>query len=92
MEHCGGGSGPNRLSLQAELEAWVEEGIAPERIDAAHHEDGDAAGAVTFTRPLCPYPQQAFHDGSGPETDAASFECRVADEPQFEDLGQAWLR
>lgn len=92
MEHCGGGSGPNRLFLQSQLEAWVEQGVAPERIEAAHYEAGDAAGSVLFTRPLCPYPQQAFYDGTGPENDAASFECRAADEPQFEDLGHAWLR
>ncbi|MGR3198516.1 MAG: tannase/feruloyl esterase family alpha/beta hydrolase [Paracoccus sp. (in: a-proteobacteria)] len=53
MKHRGGGSGPNWPSLQSQLKVWVEDGIAPERIEAVHHESGDAAGAISFTRPLC---------------------------------------
>jgi hypothetical protein len=32
-------------------------------------------GAVTRTRPLCPYPQVARHTGSGSTDDAANFRC-----------------
>lgn len=92
MEHCRGGTGANSFELQSLLEAWVEDDIAPESIEAAHHAGNEPDAAVEFTRPLCAYPQQAFHDRSGPETEAASFTCRVADEPAFEDLGQAYLR
>lgn len=59
---------------------------------AARHAGNDTDAEVEFTRSLCPYPQQAFHDGSGPETDAMSFECRPAPEPEYEELGANYLR
>jgi hypothetical protein len=34
-----------------------------------------AGGAVTRTRPLCPYPQVARYSGSGSANDAANFTC-----------------
>ena len=30
-----------------------------------------------MTRPLCPYPQVAVHDGTGDPNDEASFACAV---------------
>jgi feruloyl esterase len=34
-------------------------------------------GAVTRTRPLCPYPQIAMYTGAGSVDDAANFVCRA---------------
>jgi feruloyl esterase len=53
------------------LEAWVEQGKAPERIVAAKIADGE----VVRTRPLCPYPQVAQYNGSGSTDDADNFAC-----------------
>ncbi|MDX1562946.1 MAG: tannase/feruloyl esterase family alpha/beta hydrolase [Gammaproteobacteria bacterium] len=53
------------------MEAWVERGIAPDRIEAERVE----AGRVTRTRPLCPYPQTAeYRSGNSDRT--ASYVCR----------------
>lgn len=51
------------------LRAWVEQGVAPERIDVSSRN-----GSVSM--PLCPYPQKATWDGRGPQTQAASWSCR----------------
>jgi feruloyl esterase len=71
MKHCRGGPGTSDFDAQRAIEAWVERGIAPDRIEASHREDG----TVTRTRPLCPYPQTAQYDGTGDTNDAANFVC-----------------
>jgi feruloyl esterase len=53
------------------LEQWVEKGVAPEKIIAAHK----TKGIVDMTRPLCPYPKFARWSGSGSTNDAANFRC-----------------
>jgi hypothetical protein len=68
--HCGGGSGPQPQGLFDALVNWVELGVAPQQILAQ-----SATGAVTRTRPLCPYPRTAIYNGSGSSDDAASFHC-----------------
>lgn len=72
MNHCGGGPGTADFDMLPVLEAWVERGEVPARIDAAHSENG----TVTRTRPLCPYPQRAVYSGSGSTDDAANFSCQ----------------
>jgi feruloyl esterase len=71
MAHCRGGPGTSDFDAQKAIEAWVERGVAPDRIEASHREDG----TVTRTRPLCPYPQIARYDGTGDANDAANFVC-----------------
>jgi len=71
MQHCRGGPGADRFDALTALERWVETGAAPERILASHVENG----ATTFTRPLCPYPQQATYIGRGETSVAANFVC-----------------
>lgn len=86
MGHCSGGVGatnfgnprspalkvdPQHDILQA-LDRWVEHGIAPDQIIASKMIEGKAAQ----TRPLCPYPQVAVHDGTGDINDASSFQCQ----------------
>jgi feruloyl esterase len=67
MGHCGGGPGLTRFDAQAAIEAWVEQGRAPDRLVATR------GGA---SRPLCPYPARAVHVG-GQDDAADSFACRV---------------
>ena len=73
MAHCSGGTGPNTFDMQVALEAWVERGIAPDRIEATR----SINGIVDRSRPLCVYPNVAVYNGAGDSNDAASFECRA---------------
>jgi hypothetical protein len=90
MAHCGGGPATNDFSVNElnAMTAWVENGIAPDRIIAANHnttspfpnsELFDPRVALNFptggTRPLCPYPQMPRYNGSGMTNDAANFVC-----------------
>ena len=75
MGHCRGGPGPDTFDALSALEAWVEEGRAPERLIASKLEGGE----VVRTRPLCPYPQVARWDGTGSTDDAANFRCVTPD-------------
>ena len=75
VSHCSGGDGPDAFDGLGALEAWVERGEAPERIQAAKLVDGK----TVRTRPLCPYPQVARYDGSGSIDDAANFACESAE-------------
>ncbi len=72
MAHCGGGQGPNTFDMQAALEQWVEQGVAPERIVATRAING----VVDRSRPLCAYPKVAAYTGTGDTNEASSFECR----------------
>jgi feruloyl esterase len=75
MEHCRGGAGPNTFDAVAPLDDWVEHGVPPERIIAAH--TGADGKQVDRTRPLCRYPQVARYKGSGSTDEAASFSCQT---------------
>jgi len=70
--HCAGGPGPDKVDWVEAIQAWVEEGRAPERLLASKR---DSAGGVTLTRPVCPYPQEAVYDGVGDPSRQASFRC-----------------
>jgi Tannase and feruloyl esterase len=73
MGHCRGGpEATDNFDMQSAVEAWVEKGQAPQAIAATHK---DMTGAVTMSRPLCPYPQEAKYDGTGDPTKAESFSC-----------------
>ena len=71
MQHCAGGPGPHSFDVRSAIDQWVMSGTAPDRIIAAH----TTGGRPDRTRPLCPYPQVARHDGSGSTDDAANFDC-----------------
>jgi feruloyl esterase len=72
MGHCSGGTGATTFDALAALDAWVEKGMAPDRIIASRV----VGGATVRTRPLCPYPKKAVHTGNGSTDDAANFVCR----------------
>lgn len=72
MDHCGAiGGGLKDWDRLAPLVAWVEQGIAPDRIVASQ----SLGQGATRTRPLCPYPREARWTGVGSTDDAANFEC-----------------
>lgn len=73
VEHCQGGLGPMPIDLQSRIEAWVERNVPPERLEARRAIGGMDGGG--FSRPLCPYPAVALHDGVGPPDHAESFRC-----------------
>ncbi len=73
MGHCRGGPGPDQFDALSALEAWVERGVAPERIEASKVDNGE----VVMTRPLCPYPEVAQWTGTGSPDDARNFVCRL---------------
>lgn len=70
--HCAGGPGPDRVDWLSAIEGWVEKGEAPERLLASRV---DGNGKLILTRPLCPYPLVAIHDGKGDTAVAESFAC-----------------
>jgi feruloyl esterase len=73
MFHCSGGVGPNSFDALGAMRTWVEQGLAPDRIEAAQ----SAGGKGVRTRPRCPYPQVARYNGSGSVDEAANFTCRL---------------
>jgi feruloyl esterase len=87
VQHCAGGTGPNSFGqagprngdagkdLNAALERWVEQSVAPERVVATKYK---SPGVVERTRPLCAYPLVARWAGSGSTDDAANFECAAS--------------
>jgi feruloyl esterase len=84
MKHCFGGPGPFAIDYLAHLEAWVEQGRAPDALTGAHlagDHDGPSmirmfpydAAAVRYTRPIPPYPRRYEYSGRGDPAAAASF-------------------
>jgi len=80
MGHCAGGPGPNNFGqgtvgasgdaehdVNAAIERWVEQGVAPTRLIATRE---------GRSRPLCPWPQTARYKGTGSTDEAANFECK----------------
>ena len=87
VAHCGGSTGPSSIGggmpeppaafrdadhhVVSAVIKWVEQGVAPERIIATRF----SGGALTLSRPVCPYPAQAVYNGSGDVTVASNFTC-----------------
>ncbi len=73
VAHCAGGPGPAPSGQFEALVRWVEEGKAPETLDAVRR---DPSGAVVRSRPLCQYPKTANYKGRGSTDAAENFDCR----------------
>lgn len=71
MAHCGEGPATTEFDTLTALEQWVEQGRAPDRIEARAGADTPWPGR---TRPLCPYPKVARFAGGDVES-ARSFRC-----------------
>lgn len=81
MAHCVGGPGPSAFDMLSELDRWVENGTAPERVVATKYENAMLAyigkpSKALRTRPICAWPKTAHHRGSGSTDDAANFVCK----------------
>jgi len=72
VQHCGNGPGADRTDFVQAVSDWVENGNAPGTLLASKV---DRLGKVTFTRPLCRYPEYPHYDGVGDPRSAASFTC-----------------
>lgn len=71
--HCIGGPGPDTADWWSVTDNWVDKGQAPDRVIARKiGEDG----AVSRTRPLCPYPQRAVYNGTGSIDDEKNVACK----------------
>ncbi|MEN9893747.1 MAG: hypothetical protein RLY78_4042 [Pseudomonadota bacterium] len=77
MGHCQGGPATDRFDALQALTDWVEQGEAPQRIEARTRPDNGerpAAWSPVRSRPLCPWPRVPRYGGGDPE-EAASFRC-----------------
>jgi feruloyl esterase len=75
MQHCASGSGPNVFDTLTALEDWVEQGKAPDTIQARHFTGNGWKQPVDRTMPLCPFPAAATYKGQGDVNDAANWSC-----------------
>ncbi len=73
MAHCAGGPSTDSFDAFAALRGWVENGKAPDRIEARA---GHGTSWPGRSRPLCAYPTIARYSGHGDPERAESFECR----------------
>lgn len=64
--HCGGNTGPAPIDPLAAVQAWVEQGRAPDVLPAA---------SATATRDLCAYPLVSRYRGGGDPNEASSYRC-----------------
>lgn len=80
--HSGGGEGAGVVDYLSAIEAWAEQGKAPDRLIAMKLKDDDwrqpsafplDPGRIQFTRPLYPYPTRAKYSGRGDPNDAGNF-------------------
>jgi hypothetical protein len=85
VDHCGGGPGADSIDLLTPISNWVENGVPPKNLIASKL---NPAGTVTFTRPLCPFPQWAKYTG-GNGNSASSFTCV---KPDDDDRRAGWDR
>ena len=78
MGHCAGDPGPNSWDKLSPLVDWVENGVAPASVTAAHRTNGE----IDNERLVCSFPQQAVYSGpAGGQNDAVNwiaenFSCR----------------
>jgi hypothetical protein len=89
MNHCTGGPGPFAVDYLSALEAWVEQGHAPDVLvgyhvpdltwEQAYHLTGNSPldpsvkDRADFTRPIYPFPVRAVYKGAGDPTKAENF-------------------
>ncbi|TMR09711.1 tannase/feruloyl esterase family alpha/beta hydrolase [Nonomuraea turkmeniaca] len=73
VAHCAGdtSTGPKPTDALGALTAWVEQGKAPQTLNAAIT---DSSGK-TVTRELCRYPSVSRYTGHGDPADAGSYSC-----------------
>jgi feruloyl esterase len=98
--HCGTGPGPDDIGgenqtpvshdpehdVVSALEAWRENGFAPQKLIASKlNVANNPAAGIVMQRPLCPYPSEAIYKGSGSTNDASNFYCGPSHEDTDDD-------
>jgi hypothetical protein len=71
--HCGGGSGPDNIDWIKQIQNWVENNQAPDRLVMSKMEKGKAV----MTRPVYPYPKVAMYNGSGDPNQEKNFKVKA---------------
>jgi feruloyl esterase len=94
--HCSmSGVGPNNFDALTAIEAWVEEGKAPDSLLAKLYSTAtpaiDASKTPLRTMPLCKFPEMAHYGGRGDLKDAANWSCRSGDTSMLE-IGESGRR
>jgi pimeloyl-ACP methyl ester carboxylesterase len=84
-------SDPQHDIFQA-LVHWVEFGNAPDRIIATKYINDNPANGVSFTRPLCVFPNVARYTGAGSPDDASNWTCAPGVENDTTRAADAVLR
>jgi feruloyl esterase len=74
MGHCRGGEGPSVFDEMGAMEAWVEQGQAPDQLLATKL---SPEGEVEIRRPICVYPAKATYAGRGNPRREGSFSCAL---------------
>jgi feruloyl esterase len=90
MLHCFGGDGPNDFDTLSALDAWVEQGKAPDGIVAAKLPDNKPGEKPLRTMPLCAFPEQARYKGTGDANSAENWTCEKGDMSQL-DVGPSGI-
>ena len=75
MQHCEGGTGPNRFDALTALEHWVENNQAPDALVVTKYANNNPAGVVERTMPVCAFPTQATYAGTGDVNVASHWSC-----------------
>ena len=84
MLHCFGGDGRSDFDTLSALDAWVNEGKAPDGIVAAKLPDNKPGPKPMRTMPLCAFPEQARYSGTGDLNSAENWSCTAGDTSQLE--------
>lgn len=71
ISHCFGGPGAFPDTTFDAVRAWVEDGVVPDTLAAT-----SVGTTPILKRPLCPYPQRQYHDGTGDSTTEEGFYCK----------------
>lgn len=84
VAHCGGGEGLANIDLVSQMTGWVEQSSTPTSVMTYKT---DAAGSVTASRPVYPYPAVAQYTGTGDWHSGASY---ASGAPQYNVRTPTW--
>jgi feruloyl esterase len=89
MHHCYFGPGPYDLNAQEALEAWVEQGEAPDYLIGRNPGSDNVAA---YSRKICRYAEKAEAGEAGEPASWESFTCQPAWLPTIQEVGSSYLR
>lgn len=91
MGHCGGGPATDQFDMLTPLVNWVENGVAPQEINASG--TNFTSAPTTRSRPLCPYPSEVRYIGNTAAglSDASNYQCVMPPDAE-DDVKNAIIR